>query len=419
MHISSRSRKASLGLAAVSLAAGTAMSTFLPAQAQESGTLTNFGFDATAYGSETQGNDQADSDRTALIHLPCTRYVPRDRFNHQANGGDADTAQVENVDTHNFTRKSTDGTVSAFSTVKIQGGTLAGGAVMFTDLRAVNRSLRAKGSGFGVRQSSSVGSLVVNGAPVPFPAGSQSATIPVPGQGDLVLNERIKRTNGTSAFGLINVLKFIDTDGSIQRVGHAESRIDSDIEGGMFHGGAFASQGRTEDGTVTTRKGAYQPMPCLGTQGEILESSTGEAESATSFLGARRSFAFGVVRDNGTRAGYTRSVVDVAKFGVLELRNVKGRANVLRKENNEVTRNAKGTSVGDIFIAGERQEQPPAGEPQPFPGGEFTIRIVDRIPAGIEAIGAEVRLFNGTPANRSDDSIVDLARAKLSINKKK
>jgi len=378
-----------------------------------SGTLTNFGFDATAYGSKTDGNENVDSDATAVAHLPCTRFVPRERGNHVAET-DQGGVTLRNVTTHNFTRQR-NGVTSAVSTATVENGSMAGGAVTFTDLRARNTSLHERGSGYRVAQISRVGSLSVGGQAIPLPANNRTFTVPVPGRGTLVVNDKHREVTTRSAFGTVNVLKFIGDDGTVERTAHAQSRIDGEIEGGLFHGGAWGSEARVTD-TATSKRGAYQPIPCPGTYGEVLESTTGEVQEAFGLIGARRSYAYGVQR-KGSATGFTRSVVDVAKFGVLELRNIRGRANVTRQRDGDTVRNAKGTGVGTIIVAGEEQPKPPAGEAQQFPGGEYTIRVVDKKRHGIDVTGAVVRLFNGTPRDQADDTVVDLARAKLEITR--
>lgn len=400
-------------LAPAAFVAGLVVSTPAVAAAP-SGTRTNFGFDATAYGSKADGASGTESDPTAVSHLPCTRFVPRERSNHLAEA-DQGGVQTSQVDTRNFTRQA-NGVTSATSTATVQGGSLAGGVVTFTDLRARNVSLHKKGAGFRVRQFSSVGSLQVAGAPVPVPDDGSTQSVPVPGQGTLVINDKARRVSRSGAAGTVNALKFVGDDGRVQRTAHAASNIDGRLEDGLFRGGAWANQATVAE-TATTKKGALQPIPCTGTFGEVLETSSGESEETFGTLGARRSYSYGVKRADGSAEGYTRSVVDTANFGALELRNIRGRANVARSARGAIARNAKGTGVGEILINGQAQEKPPAGQAQPFPGGEYTIRVVERIRNGISAKGAVVRLFNATPNNRTDDTVVDLANATLAIFK--
>ncbi|CAA9331562.1 MAG: hypothetical protein AVDCRST_MAG29-1082 [uncultured Nocardioidaceae bacterium] len=399
-------------LTGLCLVSGPASSAAVSVAQAERGTLTRFGFDATAYGSKADGVSGTESDPTAVSHLPCTSYVPRERENHVANS-DRGGIQTNNVDTRNFTRQR-DGVTSATSIATVQGGSMAGGAVRFTDLKARNVSFHKVGDGFRVKQFSSVGSLSVNGIAVPVPDNGRTTEVAVPGQGTLILNDKSRQVTAKRAFGVVNALKFVETNGRVQRTAHAQSNIDRLVESGVFQGGAWGSQSVVAN-TATSRRGAYQPMPCRGTFGETLETSTGESTEAGGTLGARRSYAYGIQRDSGYTDGFTRSVVDTANFGVLELRNIRGRANVTRQADGDLRRNARGTGVGEILIAGEAQPQPPAGEAQQFPGGEYTIRVVRTVPSGIHAEGALVRLFNGTRNDRTDDTVVHLAVAKLAL----
>jgi len=401
------------GLGLVSGPSATATDTAARQAPARADTLTNFGFDATAFGSKVDGNRDADSDATARSHLPCTRYVPRDRRNHVAES-DRGGVSTRNVSTHNFTRQRK-GITSATATSTVENGSMAGGAVRFTDLRARNTSFHEKGRGYAVDQASRIGSLAIGGQAVRIPDDGRTFRVPVPGQGTLIVNDKRREVTKRSAFGVVTVLTFVGDDGTVERTAHAQSRIDGEIEGGLFHGGAWGSQANVAD-TATSRRGAYQPMPCPGTYGKVLESSTGEAQEAFGFIGARRSFAYGK-QVKGAAKGYTRSVVDVAKFGVLELRNIKGRANVARQADGDTVRNPKGTGVGKIIVAGQEQAKPPAGKAQKFPGGEYTIRVVNKKRHGIDVTGAVVRLFNGTPKQRTDDTVIDLARAKLEITR--
>ncbi len=378
------------------------------------GTLTNFAFGAMAYGSRSQGPETANADPTAVSYLPCTRFVPRDRSNHVATSDEGGVA-TQNADTHNFTHQQ-NGVTTAISIATVQDGTLAGGSVGFTDLRSKNVSSHVKGQGFKLKQVSSIGSLTVAGAPVPIPDDGNTFTVPVPGRGTLTVHHKIPAVSSSGAFGIINTLKFDGDDGSVQTVAHSQSKVENGVEGGLFRGAAWASEATVAD-AASSRRGAYRPIPCPGTDGVILKNATGEAAEEGGVIGARRSFAYGLQRANGSATGYTRSVVDAAQFGVLELRNIRGNANVTRRADNTVLRDAKGTGVGEILINGEQQPQPAAGESQPFPGGEYTIRVVVKNPIGIDATGAVVRVFNNTPEDRTDDTVFVLAHAELNITK--
>jgi len=343
--------------------------------------------------------------------------VPRSRDNFLATGGDGDGVALSGVTTHNYTARD-DGTVSVFATVRIDSGSLAGGQVDFENLRGVARSYH-NASGYHSKALSSVGALTVGGAPVPLPDKGEQLEIPVPGSGTLYVNYNGNSATKRSAGATVNVLRFEADNGTVERVGKSTSRIDGQIEGGLFQGAAWASDAHVGD-LAALGRAALQPIPCAGTDGDILESSnaTGDVPDVGA-LGARRSFAYGDHQDRSA-TGYTRSIVDNATFGggVLEFRNIKAKANVTRQRGGDLVRSAKGTGVGTILINGEQVPTPPAGEPQEIPGlGSYTVRDVHKTSIGIDVTGVIVRLENGTPADPSDDTIVNLARAILGIKR--
>ena len=399
-------------------AAGAGLVAVAPAGAAPAAevAITDFGFDAASYGSKTTGNPTADSDATALSHLPCTRKVPRDDRNFLAEAGDGDGVSLRGVATHNFTRRK-NGTVSANSVVNIDRGRLAGGDVRFTNLRGRVKAFH-NARGYHVKTVSDLGSLTVLGDNVPLPVGGRQFKVPLPG-GMLIVNRRIEHVRNIGANGAVNVLRFVSsTDNTVEKVGRAFARIDGQIEGGLFGGAAWGSDARVGDRAALGRA-ALQPMPCPGTRGKVKETSTGEARLDFGFIGARRSFAYGVQRDNSA-TGDTRSVGDSARFGggALKFRNIRAKANVTRQADGDVIRTAKGSGIGRILVNGEEIQTPRAGVPRKVAGlGTFTVRKVNKTPNGIEVTGVIVRLFNGTPKVKSDDTVVNLANAKLKIKK--
>ena len=379
------------------------------------GTLTDFGFDAASYGSQTTGNPAAVSGPTALSHIPCTRYVPRSQDNVVAEAGDGDGVALQAVTTRNHTAQSA-GTTEAVSRVHIAAGTLAGGQVEFSDLTGRVRSFHDT-AGYHVQTVSRLGSLTVGGVPVVLPDDGTEMEVPVPGLGTLVLNHTVRHETAISSTGAVNVLRFNGSDGTTERVGRAYSRIDGEIEGGLFAGAAWGSDGRVDD-TATLGRAALRPMPCPGTRGKVLRNSTGEATFDFGHVGARRSAVSGVQGTDGSASGYARSKVTAAGFGdgQLRLRNITAIADVTRR-GDDVVSSARGTGVGRIIVSGE-EIQPPFGESQQVPGlGSFTVRSVHRTANGLDVTAVSVRLHNGTPADTTDDTVVNLGRAKLAIRR--
>ena len=385
--------------------------------AADAGTLTDFGFDAASYGSKTTGNPAAASGATALSHVPCTRYVPRSQANFVAEVGDGDGVALHGVTTRNHTAQ-TDGTTVAVSRVHIAAGTLAGGQVEFTDLTGRVRSFHDT-AGFHVQTVSQLGALTVGGVPIEPPGDGTEMEVPVPGVGTLVIHAAVRHETAFGSTGAVNVLRLDGSDGTTERVGRAYSRIDGQIEGGLFAGAAWGSDGRV-DGTAALGKAALRPMPCPGTRGKVLRNSTGEATSDFGYVGLRRSSVSGVQGTDGSASGYARSSVSAAGFGdgQLRFRNITAVAHVTRFANGTVVRSARGTGVGRIIVGGELIPTPAPGEPQPVPGlGWFTVRSVHLSPNGIDVTAVVVRLHNGTPADTTDDTVVNLGRAQLAIRR--
>ncbi len=380
------------------------------------GTLTDFGFDASSYGSRTTGNPVVDSGPTALSVLPCTRYVPRSNENVVAEAGDGAGVELQGITTRNWTAQA-HGETSAFSRVHIASGTLAGGDVAFTGLTGRVRSFH-DADGFHVRTISQVGSLSVAGVPVVLPPGGGPVVITVPGVGELVVHRTVRHRAEWGALGSVNVLRFTASDGTTERVGRAFARIDGQIEGGLFHGAAWGSDARVQD-VATLGRAALRPMPCPGTRGKVLTNDTARATFDFGFLGIRRSSVFGEQRENGSAAGYSRSRVVTAGFGngMLRFRGITAVADVTRRADGTVVRSARGTGVARILIDDELVSVP-AGVVQEVPGvGSFTVRSVDRTPNGIDVTAVTVRLYNGTPGDTTDDTVVNLGRAKLAIQR--
>lgn len=410
-------RRAVVAVATAGLAgAGLVTAAALPAQAAPQGTLTDFGFDASSYGSKTTGNDNARSGATALSVLPCTRYVPRSNANFIERVGDGDGVALQNVRTRNFTA-ATDTQTAVTSRVTISDGTLGGGEIAFTNLTGLVKSYH-DASGFHVDTTSTLGTLTIGGAPVAVPIGEQETAIPVPGSGTLYVNFQVGNANAVSAVGGVNVLKFVADDGTVEKVGRAFARIDGNIEGGLFRGSAWGSDARTGN-IAALGRGALQPMPCPGTRGEVVDTRTGRLDTAFGFIGARYSAVKGEQLATRSATGYTRSVVDRAGFSpALQFRNIEARANVTRQADGDVFRNANGTGVGEILVNGEPISMPAPGQSRNVAGvGTFILKTVQKTPIGINVTAVTVQLFNGTPKDLRDDTIVHLGRAKLAIKR--
>ncbi|MBA2507330.1 MAG: hypothetical protein H0V32_01100 [Nocardioidaceae bacterium] len=424
-HPATRTRRCAVALAVAGLTGtGLVAVSALPAQAAPAERVTNFSFDAQSYGSKTKNNPNADSGATALSFLGCTRVVPRSRENFTAATGDGDGVQLNNVSTRNFTQEA-GSQVSVVSTVQIEDGTLAGGAVAFSNAQGKVFSANNR-DGYVSRTSSSIGTLTIGGVPIDLPTDGQEQSFPVVATdggstGTLTVNYQVKRSNQRAALGGVNVLRYQEdgSGGTIEKVGRAFSRIDGNVEGGIFGGQAFGTKSRT--GTIAqTGQSAKQPMPCPGTNGEVLETRQGRATADFGVVGEQISSAFGEQNGRNSADGFTLSRIDRVGFsgGTLVFRNIVARARVVRQADGDVNRTAKETGVGSILVNGEEQPTPAAGEEQQVAGvGSYRVKVVNKSRIGLDVTAVVVTLNNGTPADTSDDTVAELGNARLEIKR--
>ncbi len=411
---------ATAGLVGASLVAVSA----LPAQAASEKRVTNFSFDAQSYGSKTKNNPAASSGATALSYLGCTRVVPRSRRNFEATAGDNDGVQLNAVRTRNFTREK-NRQVSVISTARIDDGKLADGAVRFSNAKAKVVSSHNR-KGFVSRTASTIGRLRVNGLPVDVPLNGTEQEVRVlatdGSTGTLTINYQVKRSNRRSALGGVNVLRYQEDGrrGTIEKVGRAFSRIDGNVEGGIFGGQAYGTKSRTAGTIAQTGKSAKQPMPCPGTNGQVLTTDQVRVTTDFGVVGEQFSAAYGEQNGQDSADGYTLSRIVRVNIGngTLVFRNIQARARVVRKPNGNVTRTAKRTGIGTILVNGEPQSTPAAGQQQDVVGlGSYRVKVVNKSPIGLNVTAVVVTLNNGTPANTSDDTVVQLGNAKLKIRR--
>ncbi len=412
-----RARRCAVALAVAGLTGtGLVAVTAVPAQAAPQLKITNFGFDAQSYGSRTKNNPDASSDPTALSFIGCTRETPRDDRNFAASTGDGDGVALSNVENRNRTRSLADQT-KVVSTSTAEDGTLGGGVIAFTDLKA-KVTTRNNVDGYTVATSSTLGSLTVGGTPVAVPLDGTQQSVPTPDGGTLFINRQVKQVQTQFALGAVNVLRYEAADGTIEKVGRAFARMDSNIEGGIFTGEAFGTRSMTGD-VAQTGKSARQPLPCPGTFGEVLVTRQAAGTLDFGNVGEQVSSVYGEQLGPDRAVGVTKNTIDRVGFGAaLKFRNIKGRAKVFRQSDGDVLLSAKGTGVGTILVNGVEQGQPPAGQEQDVDGvGSYTVGVVDEGKNGLRVIGVTVTLENGTPADTSDDTVVDLGNARTRIKR--
>ena len=415
-----------LGLAAVGALAASSLGLAGPAAAVAphsaalaATTVTNFAFEATAFGTKVRGGDiPAASGRTAYSHLGCTRRAGLDKSNHVA---------AVNLDS-----------LASATTVRSRTWTTSGGGVVATNSRSsiaklrigdADRRLTLEGivattrsyhdsTGYGSTTSTSVADahLTILGVTTPVALPTRGNPVTVPGVAVLSVGARHKASGSSFAGARAVSLKItvIPTDTKIA-AGYASSRIDGDITGGIFHGYANGSQVRLLGNTVTSGRTSLQPMPCAGTRGAVQRTSTASVNAlGVAALTGLESSVTGE-QNAQSASGYTQAKVAKALlFGhKIRVNGVVARANVTLRADGTNVRSAKGTKLGGVFFRGDEVSLGADGVRKLGHLAVLRGGVVDKTPNGIDVVGLRIKLLAG---DRSG-SVIDLAHAKLAITR--
>lgn len=407
-----------------------------PAQAGTS--VTDFGLQATAYGTSVHGGDlPATSGKSAMSWISCTRKAGLKASNHvaEANLGDG-AIRVGAVTSANRTWKNSNG-VHVGSTNEIASVTIGDpdaleGALEIKSLKT-NAHAWHNGKGYHAK-TKTTGFLVATAGTlpietdikdlplvqlpgekfrVPLPDSGQYLTIP----GVVTLTSDWTHNRATNTFGhaSVNGLRVdLEASDSMVIVGRAWGRISGDVRAGVMGGRAFGSQASLLDGTATSGQSAVKPLPCPGTGGVWKSRSTASVTiPATASLGVTRSEVYGKQNTNRSAAAKTRSTVASATLGdgdvVLEA--IKAQANVHKSRTGKLTKNGKGTSPGTITINGNTTALPINGTYDLGALGTIDTNEVTRSKRGIRVTAVKVTLLNGTAA----DSVLLLGNAWTTI----
>ena len=422
-----------IGIAAVGALAASGLGLTGPAQAiaphsaaQAAKTVkTTIGMEAHSFGTRVDKNPAVASGPTANSIIACTTLAGLTRSNNIA-GVDVDPAVTANeVKSRNTTRKD-GGTVTVTSRNTITSGSLLGGAVRFRGLSSESRTWR-NASGFHNRVTMDLARLVVDGNPVVLTGGMQ--TVPVSnGLATLTVFQRVTRNSGrdASARGVVlklEVLTGTDT-GARVRVGSSYSHMYAGVRGPMSGStwGTFVKLGNA----VRSGRTAFQVMPCPGTRGVVRENPTVDMTpvdniSATGI--ATQTFG---VQGPTVQRGYTRAEIADATIGaapapILALSGIVSKANV-KRDNGTLTRNAKGTALATITLAGidirDRLQPNQPLDLSTLPGGlldgTITFKKVTKVKNGIDVIAVLI-VLNGVGAD--PDTRIELGHSIMKIKK--
>ena len=406
----------SLAVAMVPLCVGLALAagpTYAGGSAQKS---TSFAFKSSGFGTRVIGGQvPAGSSTTAYQVIGCTNKAGKDRTNNLAEATVPGLGTATGVKTHVWTT-SHHGVVASHSTHSIAELVLAQSQLGSLSIDAITSRSRAfhDSTGFHATATTTLGGLTFTppvGDPQTFPAPTPDQPLTIPGLATIYAGQHLTRHSGTGAMADAYALRVdVLPTGTSVRVAHSHAELDAGLTGGIFSGRSAATHVVTAVGDVA--KSGPNPltvMPCQGTNGKTHEKSLASVDLGGQLIvtgaSSRERGSQGLDRAHGvSRAEIAR--VDLG--GQLVIDGIVGRAAVKRVDGH-VHKSAKGTFLGTVTVAGQKQTFPKTGVLE-IPGiAKLERAVVTRTHRGISVIGLRVTLLDGTGA------VINLAEASLKI----
>jgi hypothetical protein len=464
-HLSLGARLAAAVSSAAVALTGMVVVTAAPAQAGV--VVTDYGFQSNAYGTRVTSNTVAlNMSRSAFAWISCTRRAGLDADNHPSAGNylassanpDNPWVQLGAVTSDNKTfRDRGEGIVGNRAVNKIADLTLSGPSpaegvpgpsFKLEGLKTTATSWAKNGKLHGDTALTSIelDLQLPQGTPIDaelqqlldvLDEGIGAVTdlltevtgndIAVPGLGVIRLgHERVvERRYFADARAVALIIDLAgqdatmgtDDDSRIQ-VGRARARINKDMPSGVMSGHGYPLELSAVDNTLSIGKVGMEVLPCRGTNGEEVGSHMPAQDilQGAMELGAMTAKVFGVQNDDRSGKAWTLGKVARVAFGSgderVELTGIVGVANVYRKPNGDVVRNAKGTSIGSLTIGGEEQALPADADPIEIPGlALIEFGLKERTAKGLIVTAVKVTLDPG----EAGETVVKLGNARTAI----
>ena len=428
---------------------GVVVATSSPAAA----VVTNYGFQTAAYGSWVKtGPVGVTSGKTAWSILGCTRETGKHKLVAVVGGPQvAGALDIGAVTSQSHTYKSANGDVGTRSSNSVAKVVLGDPQGVNISISGLTTRANAWASRNGALHATSAFGSVDIGASTGTPLddvlnevdagigdlfdaitgplneaidGIADDKIVIPGLGEIKIGytATIKKANYAKAVATaLEVTLYTPDANTTIRIGQAEARINKDLPAGVFHGfGRPLDASLLQDALLLRSRPAHKPMPCRGTNGNILENGVagGDVLNAGAItLGAVSGRVFGVQNDDGSARGWTEGRIAEVNIGGEEgitIQGIVGRANARQTRRGEVFANARGTTIATVIIGGEEIALPDPGQVIEVPGvARLTFFEKHRTKRGFEVTAVKVELLMDTPLN----SVVRLGWAKIAITK--
>jgi len=425
--------------------AGLILVSASPALAQT--TPTDYGFRTSAFGSRVvAGALGLEAERTAFSYLACTRMAGKRNSNYVAAAdvpSDAPRVHLSGVRSRSNTFATRSGHVGTMSRNKIAEvvlGEKTGQHITIDGLTVKTRAwadrsdrLHAANSIHSVDIGSNTGTPlddVLNAADAGIEdltaaIAENGGSYTIPGLGTLSLGhstETVKPSYAKASLELIALR--LDPVETRVIIGRSAARINRGAPAGVMSGSGWGAEvPAVLGGTASAGRLAVQPLPCLGTNGNVKRSDIPGVDLGNQGavqLGTLSGLSRGVQKRNGYIQGWTKGQVAEANLGdQLALQGVVGKATVTRTETGRLTTSTKGSRIASLTIGGEPHEIPDPGEPILIgqPGSEIakiTFFVKSRTQRSISVTAAKIEILNdfqGVPAG----TVIKLGNAKTAL----
>lgn len=377
---------------------------------------TSFAFKSSGFGTRlTGGQLPAGSSTSGWKAIGCTNQAGRDRTNNVGEATLPGLGTASDIKTHVWTTAH-NGVVAAHSLHRIGRINLVQTGLGSLALTAITSRATAShdASGFHAGTTTHVGGLSFTppvGPAQSFPLPTPDQPVTIPGVATIYAGQHTTRdsANGSVADAYALRVDVIPT-GSHLKVAHSHAELSSGMTGGVFGGHAAATRVVSAlDGTLKSGPNPLLHMPCEGTYGKLRTRSLANGSLADQLLFQNANSSERGSQGAGWAHGMSRaSVGRVNLGGQVVISGVVGKVSVVR-HGHKVTKSTKGTQLGTLTVAGQKQTFPKTGVLE-IPGVVKLERsVVTRTHNGISVIGLRVTYLDGTGA------VVDLGEASLKI----
>ena len=386
----------------------------------EKRTRTPFVFKGNGYGTSVEGGElPVDSSRVALGSMACTTIAGRKNRNFVEESEIPGLGTVRGVFSRVVSKKKGGTTFqkSKHKVAELVLGDTSSGRLSISGIVSTTKASFDAEDGWQASADTKIAGITFTppgGDPQTIPIPSPGQSIPIPGLATITLGRMIEKpepAKDRSRAYAVGVVVELVPSGTTIKLARSMSKLERGFKTGIFGGSAIPVKAKVLGELAEVGRVVREVMPCLGTDGEVLE-----ADAADVNLGDQIVVQAASARQRGKQTNRQAVGTEVARIaqldlggGALVLDAIESRATVTRMKNGRLKRSAT-AKVGSI-TGGD-------GDPQSLedldgleiPGVlKIETGLKKKIKDGIRIVGLRITLLDGTGA------VIDLATSKLSI----